>query len=149
MKKHIVTLLIAAAAAYAQPYQIAVIPKALNNEYWNVVHAGAIKAQQELKTEGVEVTVLWDGPANEDQVGRQQQVVQEMVAKHVSGIVLAPGDVRALVAPVEAAVQAKVPVVVIDSGLQSVKQISFVATDNYRGGVLGARRLGALLEGKG
>jgi len=32
---------------------------------------------------------------------------------------------------------------------QSVKQISFVATDNYRGGVLAARRLGAVLEGKG
>ena len=149
MKKHIVTLLIAAAAAYAQPYQIAVIPKSINSEYWNVVHAGAIKAQQELKGEGVEINLLWDGPANEDQLGRQQQIVQEMVNKHVSGIVIAPGDVRALVAPVEAAVQAKVPVVVIDSGLQSVKQISFVATDNYRGGVLGARRLGAVLEGKG
>jgi ribose transport system substrate-binding protein len=63
--------------------------------------------------------------------------------------VISPGDVRALVGSVEAAVQAKIPVIVIDSGLQSAQQLSFVATDNYKGGVLGARRLGTVLEGKG
>jgi ribose transport system substrate-binding protein len=149
MKKYIVTLLIAAATAYAQPYQIAVIPKGTGNDYWKVIHAGALKAQQELKSEGVEVNLIWDGPATEDMVDRQQQIVQEMIDKHVSGIVIAPSDVRALVGPVEAAVQANIPVVVIDSGLQSVKQLSFVATDNYKGGVLGARQLGKVLEGKG
>jgi ribose transport system substrate-binding protein len=149
MKKYIVTLLIAAAAAYAQSYQIVVIPKGTGNDYWKVIHAGALKAQQELKSEGVEVNLIWNGPATEDMVDRQQQIVQEMIEKHVSGIVIAPSDVRALVGPVEAAVQANIPVVVIDSGLQSVKQLSFVATDNYKGGVLGARRLGAVLEGKG
>jgi len=149
MKKYIVTLLIAAAAAYAQPYQIAVIPKGTASDYWKVVHAGALKAKQELKSEGVEVNLIWEGPASDDQIDRQQQIVREMIAKHVSGIVIAPGDVRALTAPVEAAVQAKIPVVVIDSGLQSVKQLSFIATDNYKGGVLGARRLGTVLEGKG
>jgi len=150
MKKSLVALLlIAAAAAYAQPYQIAVIPKGTSNDYWKVVHAGALKAQQELKSEGVEVNLLWEGPATEDQVDRQQQIVREMIAKHVSGIVISPGDVRALVGPVEAAVQAGIPVVVIDSGLQSVKQLSFVATDNYKGGVLGARQIGKVLEGKG
>ncbi len=149
MKKYIVTLLIAAATAYAQPYQIAVIPKGTGNDYWKVIHAGALRAQQELKSEGVEVNLIWDGPATEDMVDRQQQIVQEMIEKRVSGIVIAPSDVRALVGPVEAAVQANIPVVVIDSGLQSVKQLSFVATDNYKGGVLGARRLGTVLEGKG
>jgi ribose transport system substrate-binding protein len=150
MKKSLVALLlIAAAAAYAQPYQIAVIPKGTSNDYWKVVHAGALKAQQELKSEGVEVKLIWEGPATEDQIDRQQQIVREMIAKHVSGIVISPGDVRALVGPVEAAVQAGIPVVVIDSGLQSVKQLSFVATDNYKGGVLGARQIGKVLEGKG
>ena len=149
MKKYIVTLLIAAAAAYAQPYQIAVIPKGTASDYWKVIHAGALKAQQELKSAGVEVNLIWEGPASDDQIDRQQQIVREMIAKHVNGIVIAPCDVRALTAPVEAAVQAQIPVVVIDSGLQSVKQLSFIATDSYKGGVLGARRLGTVLEGKG
>ena len=149
MNKYIVTLLVAAAAAYAQPYQIAIIPKSTTNEYWNIIHAGALKAQQELKAQGVEINLLWVGPPTEDDIVRQQQIVKEMVEKHVSGIVISPGDVRALVAPVEAAVQAKIPVIIIDSGLQSVKQLSFIATDNYKGGVLCARRLGTVLEGKG
>jgi len=67
----------------------------------------------------------------------------------VSGIVLAPLDARALVAPVETAVRANIPVVIIDSGLASAQPASTVSTDNYKGGVLGARRLGELLDGKG
>jgi len=150
MKKSLVTLLLfAAAAAYAQPYQVAVIPKGTSNDYWKIVHAGALKAQQELKSAGVEVNVLWEGPDTGNPVDRQQQIMRDMIARHVSGIVISPGDVRALVGPVEAAVQANIPVIVIDSGLLSVKQLSFVATDNYKGGVLGARQIGKVLEGKG
>ena len=62
---------------------------------------------------------------------------------------LAPLDDRALMRPVRDAVREKIPVVIIDSRLQGEDHVSFVATDNYRGGVLGARRLGALLDGKG
>ena len=47
------------------------------------------------------------------------------------------------------AVQAKIPVVIIDSDLKSDKYVSFVATDNYKGGVLAAEHMGKLLNGKG
>jgi ribose transport system substrate-binding protein len=40
-------------------------------------------------------------------------------------------------------------VVIIDSALESEKISSFVATDNYHGGVLAAQRLGQLLHGEG
>ncbi len=39
--------------------------------------------------------------------------------------------------------------VVIDSGLDSRRPISVISTDNYHGGVLAARQLGALLGGEG
>jgi len=42
-----------------------------------------------------------------------------------------------------------VPTVIIDSALQSNAIVSFVATDNRKGGMLAADRLGQLLEGKG
>jgi ribose transport system substrate-binding protein len=67
----------------------------------------------------------------------------------VDGIVLAPLDSQALVRPVENAVQAKVPVVIMDSGLKSDKYVSFVATDNYKGGLLAGEHLARLLGGKG
>ena len=43
----------------------------------------------------------------------------------------------------------KKPVVIIDSRLQGENFVSYVATDNYRGGVLAADRLGEILGGKG
>ena len=62
---------------------------------------------------------------------------------------LAPLDSRALVAPAEEAVKAGIPVVIIDSGLASALPSSTVATDNRKGGQIGARRLGTLLGGRG
>jgi ribose transport system substrate-binding protein len=63
--------------------------------------------------------------------------------------VLAPLDSQALVAPVEAAQQARIPVVIIDSGLKSDRYVSFVATDNFKGGQMAGAELGRLLGGKG
>jgi ribose transport system substrate-binding protein len=53
------------------------------------------------------------------------------------------------VRPVEDAKRASVPTVIIDSGLQTGSIVSFVATDNIKGGSLAADRLGELLNGKG
>ena len=51
--------------------------------------------------------------------------------------------------PVEEAKRAGIPTVTIDSALDSDAPISFVATDNAKGGELAADRLGELLQGKG
>jgi ribose transport system substrate-binding protein len=130
-------------------YQIAVIPKGTTHEYWKSINAGAVKAQRELAAAGTNVTIIWKGPLLEDDREQQIQVVENFVGRGVSAIVLAPLDSRALVAPVEDAVNAGIPVVIIDSALKSAKPSSTVATDNRKGGQLGARRLGTLLGGKG
>jgi ribose transport system substrate-binding protein len=137
------------AIASAQTYEIAVIPKGTTHEFWKSIHAGARAAALELKAEGVTVNVIWKGPLREDDREQQVQVVENFTGRRVSGIVLAPLDARALVAPTEAAVRAGIPVVIIDSALNSPVPVSTVSTDNYRGGVLGARRLGELLGGQG
>lgn len=137
-----------AATAFAQSYQIAVIPKGTTHEFWRSIHAGALAAAGELKTEGVTVNVIWKGPLREDDRDQQIQVVENFIGR-VNGIVLAPLDAKALVSPVRDAVSAKIPVVIIDSALDSQIPAATVSTDNYKGGTLGARRLGALLNGKG
>src|SRR5436309_7765610 len=128
---------------------IAVIPKGTSHEFWKSIHAGAIKAARELSSPGGEVEVIWKGPLREDDREQQIQVVEGLTSQGVSGIVLAPLDNRALVRPVEEAKNAGVPTVIIDSGLESDQIVSFVATDNYKGGELCADRLGQLLGGKG
>ncbi len=89
------------------------------------------------------------GPQKEDDRAQQITVVEDFISRGVDGIVLAPLDDRALMRPVQDAVREKIPVVIIDSALQGSDYVSYVATDNYKGGVLAARRLGELLGGKG
>ena len=141
--------LVFAATVSAQTYEVAVIPKGTTHEFWKSIHAGALAAAGELKAGGITVTVIWKGPLREDDREQQVQVVENFTGRRVSGLVLAPLDARALVAPTEEAVRAGIPVVIIDSGLKSTAPVSTVSTDNYKGGVLGARRLGELLGGKG
>jgi ribose transport system substrate-binding protein len=134
----------APAPGAVRPLKIAVIPKGTTHEFWKSIHAGAVQAAREL---GVEI--LWKGPQKEDDRAQQIMVVEDVISRGVDGIVLAPLDDRALIRPVQDAMREKIPVVIMDSGLQGKDYLSFVATDNYQGGVLAARRLGELLQGQG
>jgi ribose transport system substrate-binding protein len=139
----------ASVVAAAESYKIAVIPKGTTHEYWKSIHAGAEKARLELAAQGINVTIIWKGPLKEDDREQQVQVVENFIGEHVNGIVLAPLDKRGLVAPVETAVSGKIPVVIIDSALESKGPASFIATDNREGGRIAGRNLGKLLGGKG
>jgi len=130
-------------------YRIAVIPKGTTHVFWKSIHAGAIKAERELKEAGLDVEVIWKGPLKEDDRESQIRVVEDFVTRSVTGIVLAPLDDAALRMPVSDAVRNGIPVVVIDSGLKSDDYVSFVATDNYIGGRKGGERLAEILGGKG
>jgi ribose transport system substrate-binding protein len=132
----------------ADPYTIAVIPKGTTHEFWKSIHTGAIKAEQELNAKGIKTRIFWKGPLREDDRDQQIQVVENFTSRQVSGIVLAPLDSRALVQPVKSAVQAGVPVLVIDSDLNSDKHLSFVATDNFKGGAMAGEHMAKLLGGK-
>ncbi|MBM3902986.1 MAG: substrate-binding domain-containing protein [Verrucomicrobia bacterium] len=133
----------------AESYTIAVVPKGTTHEFWKSIHAGAVKAEKELTAQGAKVKLFWKGPVREDDRDQQIQVVENFTARTVSGIVLAPLDSQALVAPVASAAQAKIPTVVIDSDLKSDRQISFVATDNFKGGQMAGEFLAQQLNGKG
>src|ERR671939_1140547 len=128
---------------------IAVIPKGTTHEFWKSIQAGSIKAARELSAQGQEVEIIWKGPLREDDREQQIQVVEGFISQGVNGLVLAPLDNRALVRPVEEAQRAGLPTVIIDSGLESQNIVSFVATDNRKGGRLAADRLGELMGGKG
>src|ERR1043165_1531424 len=135
--------------AAPQTYTIAVIPKGTTHEFWKSINAGAIKAERELADQGTKVNIIWKGPLREDDRDQQIQVVEGFTSRHVDAIVLAPLDSQALVKPVHNAIAAKVPVVIMDSGLKSDRYVSFVATDNYKGGKLAGEQMGKLLGGKG
>jgi ribose transport system substrate-binding protein len=129
--------------------RIAFVPKSTTLEFWRTIHAGAVKATRDLHARGIEVDLLWKGPLREDDREQQVQVVESFTSQKVDGIVLAPLDDTALVRPVEEAKRLGIPTVIVDSGLATNEIVSFVATDNFKGGQLGADELGRLLQGKG
>src|SRR6266498_1917112 len=102
---------------------VAVIPKGTTHEFWKSIHAGSLKAARELSSEGNGIDIIWKGPLREDD--REQQI------------------------QVEEGKRAGVPTVIIDSALESNNIVSFVATDNRKGGMLAADKMGELLGGKG
>jgi ribose transport system substrate-binding protein len=132
------------APSEAAQLELAVIPKGTTHEFWKSIHMGALEAAEEM---GVEV--IWKGPQKEDDRAQQITVVEDFISRGVDGIVLAPLDERALCRPVQDAVRENIPVIIIDSGLQGSDYISYVATDNYKGGVMAAQRLAQLLHRAG
>lgn len=132
----------------ARKLRIAVVPKGTTHDFWKSIHAGALKAGKELG----DVEITFRGPEKEDDREQQVALVQNLISAKYDAIVLAPLDDRALVGPVKQAAAAKIPVVIIDSGLQAKVGedfVSFVATDNEKGGELAGKRLGEAMGGKG
>src|SRR4030095_12370117 len=123
---------------------IAVIPKGTSHVFWQSIHAGAEKAASEIGA-----TIIWRGPLREDDRASQVSEVEGFISRGVSGIVLAPLDEAALAPPVAEAKRRGIPVVVIDSGLKGNDYVSFVATDNRKGGRLAGEHLAGALHDAG
>jgi len=124
--------------------RIAVIPKGTTHLFWKSIHAGAERAAQETG-----VKIFWNGPEREGDREKQIQIVEDFIVRKISGIVLAPNDRKALVPSVEKVFEKNIPCVIIDSEIETERIVSFVATDNYKGGVIAARRMGEILAGRG
>ena len=124
--------------------RIGVIPKGTTHVFWKSIEAGARKGGKEVGAE-----IQWQGPLKEDDREGQRKVIETFITGNVNGIVLAPLDEDALVEPVNMAMRAGKPVVIIDSGLKGDNFVSYVATPNKKGGELGAERLLEILGGKG
>lgn len=135
-------------AGSKETLRIAVVPKGTTHDYWKSVHAGAAKAAQALP--GVSIT--FTGPEREDDRGQQVALVENLVSSGYDAIVLAPLDEKALIAPVQTATGAGIPVVIIDSGLDAQVGkdfVSYIATDNEQGGRMAGEKMVELLGGKG
>jgi ribose transport system substrate-binding protein len=123
---------------------VAVVPKASADIFWQSVHAGAVKAGRDGN-----VDIVWDGPPNETDIAGEMKIMETMIDRRVDAIAVAPSDRSAFKIVVDRATMAGIPVVIYDSGIDTDKYVTFVATDNYQGGELGAERIGELLHGQG
>ena len=126
------------------PLTVAVIPKGTTHVFWQSIKAGAEDAGK-----GFNCKIYWTGPEREGDRERQIQIIEDVMVQQVDGVVLAPLDFKALVPSVEKLAEKKIPCVIVDSGIDTDKYVTFAATDNYKGGVLAAQQMGKFLNGKG
>ena len=131
-------------------YRVAVIPKGLTHQFWQSIHRGADRAADDLAKQGISVEIIWAGPRTEGDAQAQITLVEQQIANGVSGIVLAPQHSAQMVPAVQSAAAKKIPVVIIDSGLDDRGPIvKYVATNNYHGGELAAEQLLSALKAEG
>ena len=94
--------------------------------------------------------MIWKGTQKEDNKEGQIQILDSFIVQGVDGICLAPIDREAMIPVVSRAKDRKIPTVVFDSGLaDETSYVSYVATDNYKGGVMAAQRMAQILDGTG
>lgn len=119
---------------------IGVVPKATSHLFFVSVHAGVDQASKDFG-----VANSWNGPTDETDFTRQIEIVDAMVTRRVDALAISATDEHALVAPVERAIKAGIPVTVFDSGVDINDYVSFIATDNYGAGCTAARELAKLV----
>ncbi len=121
------------------------IPKATNSQFWVAIWDGAKQAAKELGYKEVK----FQGVASIADVTGQINIFNDVATSRPNGILVAVNDQKALKTPIEAAVDRGIPVVTVNSGVDSDKVSAHAATDNYVAGAMGADVLAELLGNKG
>jgi ribose transport system substrate-binding protein len=131
--------------AYARDLNIVFIPKSRDQDFWIFMRQGVDRAVQEEG--GVRLT--WRGPAYNDDIESQIQILQLYSRPGVDAIIIAATDRVRLAEPARQAVARGVKVVAVDSGVEGNAPTNFVTTDNYAAGWLAAERMAVLLNRRG
>ena len=122
-----------------QRHKVVLVAKSTQTEFWLSVFAGAQAAAAEYN---VELTTI--GPETEEDYETQNRMVAEAVADGAEALVFSAIDYENNAAAVDAAGQAGVKIVSIDSGVDSDQVGTYIGTDNYAAGRMAAQ---AALEG--
>jgi ABC-type sugar transport system substrate-binding protein len=111
--------------------KIAYVVKAMSDQFWIDMKAGAEKA---AATNNVELT--FQAPEKETDVDKQIQMVENAIASKVNAIILSAADSKALIPSIVKANQANIPVVLVndtidDAALQAAggKVVTYVGID--------------------
>lgn len=113
-------------------------------EPWRVQMNADIEAAAK---EHPEIEMVWKDAANES--GVQQSQVSEFVQQKVNLIIISPKESRPLTKPVADAMDAGIPVIVLDRKLDGDKFTTFIGADNVKIGEAAGKYLVKLLNGQG
>jgi len=89
-----------------------------------------------------------DAPPRFD-VALQVKVIEDLIARGVSGIAISANDDKGLVAVVHDAAQAGIKVITFDAPAPSSEALTYIGTDNESAGYEAGKRMATAMEGRG
>ena len=122
----VASLAIMLAPAQAETkYRFAVVPKAMNNPFFDVARDGCLKRAKELGN----VECIYKGPI-EHEPATQAQIIQDFITQKVDGLAISVADVAAMSKSIDAATAAGIPVITFDADAPGSKRLAYIGTNN-------------------
>jgi ribose transport system substrate-binding protein len=109
----------------------ALVPKNMNNPFFDQARDGCKKAEAESKGA---FECMYIGPGEHGGGEEQVQILQDLIAKKVNGIAVSPSNAAAVAVALQAAKQAGIPVLTWDSDLlpdSKALRAAYIGTHNY------------------
>jgi ribose transport system substrate-binding protein len=98
--------------------------------FWDVVRQGL-----ETAAEDIQAQIYISGPKFETEIDRQIQMVYEAMDREPDAIILAAADYKRLISAAEDIISRGIPLITIDSFIDSDSPVSRIGTDNYSAGL--------------
>ena len=109
----------------------ALVPKNMNNPFFDQARDGCKKAEAESKGA---FECMYIGPGEHGGGEEQVQILQDLIAKKVNGIAVSPSNAAAVAVALQAAKEAGIPVLTWDSDLlpdSKALRVAYIGTHNY------------------
>ena len=110
-------------------------------DFWTVVGMGISEASREF---GIPIYIT--GPSHEREIDLQLRIFQSALQQNPPLIILVASDFERLREPVEQAQALGIPVITMDSAVNSDIPITFVGTDNIEAGFRSGEHMGRLMK---
>ena len=125
-----------ATPALAANYRFVIVPKAMNNPFFDFARDGCEKRAKELGN----IECIYKGPV-EHEPATQAQIIQDFVTQKVDGLAISVADVAAMTKSIEAASAAGIPVITFDADAPGSKRIAYIGTNNKEFGLALGKQL--------
>jgi ribose transport system substrate-binding protein len=118
-------IVLGAPAGLAQQLKFAVVPKAMNNPFFDIARDGCIKRAKELGN----VECVYRGPI-EHEPATQVQIIQDLITQKVDGLAISVSDVGADTGVIKAARDAGIHVITFDADAPGSAREAYIGTNN-------------------
>ncbi len=126
-----------------ETYKFAVVPKAMNNPFFDLTRDGCMAEAAKLGN----VECIYQGPV-EHEPATQAQIIDDFITQGVDGLAISVSDAAAATTLIDKAVEAGIAVITFDSDADASKRVAYVGTNNKEFGVaLGEELLKAAPNG--